>query len=331
MDFTGRDFLQILDFSSDELRYMLEVAKIFKDYKKTGQSHKYFPDKNIVLLFEKTSTRTRCSFEVAGHDLGIGVTYLDPTGSQMGHKESIADTAQVLAKLYDGIEYRGFAQKTVNDLAKYSSVPVWNGLTDYCHPTQALADFMTIEEYFGSLSGLTVAYLGDTRNNVANSLMAMSAKMGVNYIACGPTVLKPDSELLKKCQAVATENGSTITITSDLRVLSDTADVVYTDVWLSMGEDKSKWSERIKQLKPYQVTMEVMNLAKPTTIFMHPLPSFHDLETAVGRDVYEEYGLNELEVTNEVFTSERSLVFEEAENRMHTIKAIIYLTLKDKE
>ena len=331
MDFTGRDFLQILDFSSDELRYMLEVAKIFKNYKKTGQSHKYFPDKNIVLLFEKTSTRTRCSFEVAGHDLGLGVTYLDPTGSQMGHKESIADTAQVLAKLYDGIEYRGFAQKTVNDLAKYSSVPVWNGLTDYCHPTQALADFMTIEEYFGSLSGLTVAYLGDTRNNVANSLMAMSAKMGVNYIACGPTALKPDSGLLKKCQAVAAENGSTITITSDLQALSDTADVVYTDVWLSMGEDKSKWGERIKQLKPYQVTMKVMDLAKPTTIFMHPLPSFHDLETAVGRDVYEEYGLNELEVTNEVFTSERSLVFEEAENRMHTIKAIIYLTLKDKE
>lgn len=331
MDFTGRDFLQILDFSPDELRYMLEVAKIFKKYKKTGQSHKYFPDKNIVLLFEKTSTRTRCSFEVAGHDLGMGVTYLDPTGSQMGHKESIADTAQVLARLYDGIEYRGFAQKTVDDLAKYSSVPVWNGLTDYCHPTQALADFLTIEEHFGSLAGLTVAYLGDTRNNVANSLMAMSAKMGVNYIACGPEALKPDPKLLEKCQTVAAETSSNITVTSDLQTLASTADVIYTDVWLSMGEDKSKWGERIEQLKPYQVTMKVMDLAKPTTVFMHPLPSFHDLETSVGRDVHEQYGLSELEVTNEVFSSSRSLVFDEAENRMHTIKAIMYLTLKDKE
>ncbi len=331
MDFTGRDFLQILDFTPDELRYMLEVAKIFKNYKKTGQSHKYFPDKNIVLLFEKTSTRTRCSFEVAGHDLGMGVTYLDPTGSQMGHKESIADTAQVLAKLYDGIEYRGFAQKTVDDLAKYADVPVWNGLTDYCHPTQALADFLTIEEHFNGLDGLTVAYLGDTRNNVANSLMAMSAKMGVNYIGCGPEALKPDPETLKKCQAVAKETGSTITITSDLQSLKDAADVVYTDVWLSMGEDKNKWGERIEQLEPYQVTMQVMDLAKPTSVFMHPLPSFHDLETSVGREVHEQFGLSELEVTNEVFTSERSLVFEEAENRMHTIKTVIYLTLKDKE
>lgn len=331
MDFTGRDFLQILDFSSDELRYMLEVAKIFKNYKQTGQSHKYFPDKNIVLLFEKTSTRTRCSFEVAGHDLGMGVTYLDPTGSQMGHKESIADTAQVLAKLYDGIEYRGFAQKTVDDLAKYANVPVWNGLTDYCHPTQALADFLTIEEHFGSLNGLTVAYLGDTRNNVANSLMAMSAKMGVNYIACGPDALKPDPKLLQKCEKVAAENGSTITVTPNLDALAGTADVIYTDVWLSMGEDKSKWGERIKQLQPYQVTMKVMDLAKPTAIFMHPLPSFHDLETSVGREVHEQYGLSELEVTNEVFTSDRSLVFEEAENRMHTIKTVMYLTLKDKE
>lgn len=331
MDFTGRDFLQILDFTPDELRYMLEVAKIFKNYKKTGQSHKYFPDKNIVLLFEKTSTRTRCSFEVAGHDLGMGVTYLDPTGSQMSHKESIADTAQVLAKLYDGIEYRGFAQKTVDDLAKYADVPVWNGLTDYCHPTQALADFLTIKEHFNGLDGLTVAYLGDTRNNVANSLMAMSAKMGVNYIGCGPGALKPDPETLKKCQAVAKETGSTITITSDLQSLKDAADVVYTDVWLSMGEDKNKWGERIEQLKPYQVTMQVMDLAKPTSVFMHPLPSFHDLETSVGREVHEQFGLSELEVTNEVFTSERSLVFEEAENRMHTIKTVIYLTLKDKE
>lgn len=331
MEFAERDFLQILDFSSDELRYMLEVAKTFKNYKKTGQSHKYFPDKNIVLLFEKTSTRTRCSFEVAGHDLGMGVTYLDPAASQMGHKESIADTAKVLAKLYDGIEYRGFAQKTVDDLAKYANVPVWNGLTDYCHPTQALADFLTIEEHFGNLAGLTVAYLGDTRNNVANSLMAMSAKMGVNYIACGPDSLRPDPKLLEKCQTVATENGSTITVTPDLDALASTADIIYTDVWLSMGEDKSKWAERIEQLRPYQVSTAIMSLTKPTTIFMHPLPSFHDLETSVSRDVHEKFGLSELEVTNEVFTSDRSLVFEEAENRMHTIKAVMYLTLKDKE
>ncbi len=331
MDFTGRDFLQILDFSPDELRYMLDVAKVFKNYKKTGQSHKYFPDKNAVLIFEKTSTRTRCSFEVACHDLGIGTTYLDPSGSQMGHKESIADTAQVLAKLYDGIEYRGFAQKTVDDLAKYADVPVWNGLTDYCHPTQALADFLTIEEHFGSLDELTVAYLGDTRNNVANSLMAMSAKMGVNYIGCGPEVLKPDTKLLKQCQEVAAQTGAQITITSDLQTLANTADVIYTDVWLSMGEDKAKWQERIDQLKPYQVTMDVMNLAGPDAIFMHPLPSFHDLETSVGRDVHDKFGLSELEVTNEVFNSKRSLVFEEAENRMHTIKTVIYLTLKGRE
>lgn len=331
MELSGRDFLQILDFSSDELRYMLDVAKIFKNYKQTGQGHKYFPDKNIVLLFEKTSTRTRCSFEVAGHDLGMGVTYLDPAASQMGHKESIADTAQVLAKLYDGIEYRGFAQKTVNDLAKYADVPVWNGLTDYSHPTQALADFLTIEEHFGSLNSLTVAYLGDTRNNVSNSLMAMSAKMGVNYIGCGPAELKPDAKLLEKCQAVAAERGSTIAITPDIQALAGTADVIYTDVWLSMGEDKAKWGERIKQLQPYQVTTKIMDLAKPTTIFMHPLPSFHDLETSVGRDINEQFGLKEMEVTNEVFTSNRSLVFEEAENRMHTIKAVMYLTLKAKE
>lgn len=330
MEFAGRDFLQILDFSSEELRYMLDVAKNFKQYKQTGQNHKYFPDKNIVLLFEKTSTRTRCSFEVASHDLGMGVTYLDPAASQMGHKESIADTAKVLAKLYDGIEYRGFAQKTVDDLAKYANVPVWNGLTDYSHPTQALADFLTIEEHFGSLDGLTVAYLGDTRNNVANSLMAMSAKMGVNYIGCGPTELQPDDKLLEKCQAVATAQGSSITITPDINSLAGTADVIYTDVWLSMGEDKAKWGERIKQLQPYQVTMQVMDLAKPTAVFMHPLPSFHDLETSVGRDIHDQYGLSEMEVTDEVFNSDRSLVFEEAENRMHTIKAVLYLTLKPK-
>lgn len=331
MNFYGRDFLRILDFSEDELRYMLNVAKTFKKYKKEGKSHKIFPENNIAILFEKTSTRTRCSFEVAAYDLGMGVTYLDPTGSQMGHKESIADTARVLSRLYQGIEYRGFGQKIVDELAENSSVPVWNGLTDECHPTQALADFMTIEEHFGSLEELTVAYVGDARNNVANSLMAMSAKMGVNFIACGPEALKPGDELTRECMAIAEKNGSTITITSDLNELSGKADVIYTDIWLSMGEDKEKWGERIEQLKPYQVTMELMNLAKPNSVFLHCLPSFHNLETTVGKDVYEKFGVSEMEVTDEVFESERSLVFDEAENRMHTIKAVMFLTLYKKE
>lgn len=332
MNFTGRDFLRIQDFSEEELRYMLDISKKFKEMKHAGQSHRYFPNKNIAILFEKTSTRTRCSFEVAAYDLGMGVTYLDPTGSQMGHKESIADTARVLARIYDGIEYRGFGQEIVNDLAKYSDKPVWNGLTNECHPTQALADFMTMEERLGSLKGKTLAFVGDTHNNVSNSLMAMSAKMGVNYIACGPAELKPSDEIVAACQPVAEKNGCTITITSDVNALNGVADAIYTDVWLSMGEDKEKWGERIEQLKPYQVTMDMMNRAKPTTIFLHCLPSFHDLNTAVARDVHEKFGLTEMEVTNEVFESERSAVFDEAENRMHTIKAVMYLTLQnDKE
>ena len=331
MDFYGRDFLRILDFSEDELRYMLDAAKIFKTYKKEKRNHKVFPNNNIAILFEKTSTRTRCSFEVAAYDLGMGVTYLDPTGSQMGHKESIADTARVLSRYYDGIEFRGFKQETVEELAKYSSVPVWNGLTDECHPTQVLADFMTIEEHFGKLKGLTLAFVGDARNNVANSLMAMSAKMGVNFIACGPEELKPADELVEKCREIAEKNGSTITVTSELSELEGKADAIYADVWLSMGEDKEKWGERIEQLKGYQVTMDLMNRAKPETIFLHALPSFHDLNTTVGREINEQFGLPEMEVTNEVFESERSLVFDEAENRMHTIKAVMYLTLKKKE
>ena len=330
MDLYGRDFLRILDFSEEELHYMLRVAKLFKNLKHTGQTHKYFPNKNIAILFEKTSTRTRCSFEVAGYDLGMNVTYLDPSGSQMGHKESIADTARVLSRMYDGIEYRGFDQSIVDTLAEYSDVPIWNGLTDQCHPTQALADFMTIEEHFGKLKGLTLAFVGDTRNNVANSLMAMSAKMGVNFIACGPDSLKPTAEIIADCQKVADKNGSTITITSDLSALEGKADAIYTDIWLSMGEDKEKWGERIDLLKPYQVTMDLMNRAKPTSIFLHCLPSFHDLNTSVARDVNEKFGIAEMEVTNEVFESDRSLVFEEAENRMHTIKAVIFLTLYKK-
>lgn len=330
MNLKGRDFLRILDFSEAELRYMLDVAKKFKEMKHNHQNHKYFPNKNIAILFEKTSTRTRCSFEVAGYDLGMGVTYLDPTGSQMGHKESIADTARVLARIYDGIEYRGFGQEIVNDLAKYADVPVWNGLTNECHPTQALADFMTIEERLGELKGKTLAFVGDTHNNVSNSLMAMSAKMGVNYIACGPAALRPNEEIVNECRPVADKNGSTIMITDNVNALNGVADAIYADVWLSMGEDKEKWGERIEQLKPYQVTMEMMNKAKPHTIFLHCLPSFHDLNTSVARDVHEKFGISEMEVTNEVFESERSAVFDEAENRMHTIKAVMYLTLLDK-
>ena len=331
MDFYGRDFLRILDFSEDELHYMLGIAKKFKVMKREGRGHKYFPNKNIAILFEKTSTRTRCSFEVAGYDLGMGVSYLDPTGSQMGHKESIADTAKVLARIYDGIEYRGFGQEIVNALAQYADVPVWNGLTNECHPTQALADFMTIEEHFGRMKGLTVAFVGDTRNNVANSLMAMSAKMGANFIACGPESLSPSSEMIKACRSIAEKNGATITVTSDIGVLNGRADVIYTDVWLSMGEDKEKWGERIALLKPYQVNMEMMKRAKSDTIFLHCLPSFHDLNTSVARDVNEKFGIAEMEVTHEVFESEQSLVFEQAENRMHTIKAIMFLTLYKKE
>ena len=330
MDFYGKDFLRILDFSEDELKYMLATAREFKKMKRAGKPHKVFPNKNIAILFEKTSTRTRCSFEVAGYDLGMGVTFLDPSGSQMGHKESIADTARVLARLYDGIEYRGFDQKIVDDLAKYANVPVWNGLTDECHPTQALGDFMTIEEHFGKLKGLTLAFVGDTRNNVANSLMAMSAKMGVNFIACGPGELRPADEIVAKCKPIAEKNGSTITITSDIAELYNKADILYTDVWLSLGEPQEKWGERIELLKQYQVNSEMMNRTKDTTIFLHCLPSFHDLNTSIAQDVNKVFGIKEMEVTNEVFESDKSLVFEQAENRMHTIKAVMFLTLYER-
>ncbi|MBO7131909.1 ornithine carbamoyltransferase [Candidatus Saccharibacteria bacterium] len=338
MNFYGRDFLRILDFSEEELRYMLETAKTLKRFKHKKKNHKIFPNNNIAIIFEKTSTRTRCSFEVAAYDLGMGVTYLDPTGSQMGHKESIADTARVLSRFYDGIEFRGFKQETVNTLAEYADVPVWNGLTDECHPTQVLADFMTIEEHFGHLKGLTLAFVGDSRNNVANSLMAMSAKMGVNFISCGPRALRPADDLVEECRAIARKNGSTIVVTDDLRDLEGKVDAVYADVWLSMGEDKEKWGERIQQLKPYQVTMQLMDRLKPNAvflksepIFLHALPSFHNLETSIAQEVYEKYGVKEMEVTDEVFESDRSLVFEEAENRMHTIKAVMFLTLYKKE
>ena len=331
MNFKGRDFLKILDYTEAELRYMLDTAKQFKQLKHSGKPHNVLMGKNIALLFEKTSTRTRCAFEVAAYDLGMHVTYLDPSGSQMGHKESIADTARVLDRFYDGIEYRGFSQETVEDLAKYAECPVWNGLTDYCHPTQVLADFMTIEEHFGKLKGLTLAYIGDSRNNIANSLMAMSAKMGVNMIVCGPDSLQPSAELVTECRAIAEKNGATLTVTNDINSISGKADVIYTDVWVSMGEPKEKWAERIDLLKSYQVTMNVMNSAKPTTVFMHALPSFHDQNTSIARDINAEFGVPEMEVTNEVFESDRSIVFDEAENRMHTIKAVMFLTLYKKE
>ncbi|MBQ2659939.1 ornithine carbamoyltransferase [Candidatus Saccharibacteria bacterium] len=331
MDLYGHDLLRIMDFSEEELRRFLDVAKGFKKLKHEGKPHEYLRGKNIAILFEKTSTRTRCAFEVAAYDLGMRVTYLDPSGSQMGHKESIADTARVLDRFYDGIEYRGFDQSIVDELAKYSEAPVWNGLTDQCHPTQALADFMTLEEHFGHLKGLTLAFVGDTRNNVANSLMAMSAKMGVNFIACGPAGLKPSDEIISQCQPVAAKNGCTITVTENLSDLNGKVDAIYTDIWLSMGEDKEKWGERINLLQPYQVNMALMNRMKPTTVFLHCLPSFHDLNTKIAKDVNEKFGLTEMEVTNEVFESERSIVFDEAENRMHTIKAVMFSTLYKKE
>lgn len=331
MNLYGRDLLKIMDYSEAELRFLLDTAKEFKKLKKAGKRHDYLCGKNIALIFEKTSTRTRCAFEVAAYDLGMHVTYLDPTGSQMGHKESIADTSRVLDRFYDGIEFRGFAQETVEELAKYAVCPVWNGLTDYCHPTQVLADFMTIEEHFGSLEGLTLAYIGDSRNNISNSLMVMSAKMGVNVIICGPESLLPNPDLVEESKAIAAKNNCTVTVTSNIGDIANKADIIYADVWLSMGEAKEKWGERIDLLEPYQVTMDVMNLAKPTSVFMHALPSFHDQNTSVARDIFEQYGISEMEVTNEVFESERSIVFDEAENRMHTIKAVMFATLNNEE
>ena len=329
MNLKGRSFLTLLDFNKEEIRYMLDLAHELKAKKKRGELGEELKGKNIVLIFDKSSTRTRCSFEVGAVDEGAHVTYL--SNSHMNKKESLEDSAKVFGRMYDAIEYRGFGQDIVEDLARYSGVPVWNGLTDVDHPTQVLADFMTIEEKLGGFSGKTLAFVGDTRNNVANSLMAMSAKMGVNFIACGPESLKPSDEVIAECTPVAEKNGCTITVTSDLTALEGKADAIYTDIWLSMGEDKEKWGERISLLKPYQVTMELMNRAKPTTVFLHCLPSFHDLNTKVALDVNEKFGLTEMEVTDEVFNSERSIVFDEAENRMHTIKTVMFLTLYKKE
>ena len=325
---SGRSFLKLLDFTPEEIRYLLDLAKDFKRLKQTNTPHKYLTGKNIVLLFEKTSTRTRCSFEVAGNDLGMGVTYLDPGSSQMGKKESLEDTARVLGRMFDGIEYRGFAQQKVEDLAKFSGVPVWNGLTTEFHPTQMLADVMTIEENFGYSKGLKMVFMGDARNNVANSLMVVSAKLGINFVACGPKENMPGAKLVKTCREIAKENDCTITLTEDVKKATKDADVIYTDIWLSMGEDASLWEKRIKALKPYQVNAQVMANAHENAIFLHCLPSFHDLDTTIGMEVYEKYGLKEMEVTDEVFRSKQSKVFDEAENRMHTIKAVMFATLK---
>lgn len=323
----GKNFLSLLNFTPEEIRYLLDLSKDFKSLKRSGTPHRYLDGKNIVLLFEKSSTRTRCSFEVAGMDLGMGVTYLDPGSSQMGKKESIADTARVLGRLYDGIEYRGFSQDLVTELADYAGVPVWNGLTDQFHPTQMLADLLTIEEKFGTLKGLNFTYAGDARNNLGNSLMVACAKMGLNFTACSPKELFPAHDLIAKAKAIAEESGCTITLTENIKEGTSGADIIYTDIWVSMGEPDQVWETRIKLLKPYQVNKEMMANAKDTAIFMHCLPSFHDTKTTIGADIAEKFGIMEMEVTNEVFESKQSMVFDEAENRMHTIKAVIYATL----
>lgn len=326
MNLKGRDFLTLLDYTPEEIAYLVDLAAELKAKKKAGVLHDVLRGKNVALIFEKTSTRTRCSFEVAAHDLGMGSTYLDPTGSQIGKKESIADTAQVLCGMFDGIEYRGYGQEIVNELAKYSTVPVWNGLTNEFHPTQILADFLTIKEHFGKLAGLKFAYMGDARYNMGNSLMIGCAKMGLHFVACAPKAYWPAPELVEKCKAIAAETGATITLSDDTDAVKD-ADVVYTDVWVSMGEPVEVWAERIEALAPYQVNTELMAKAKPTAVFMHCLPAYHDHKTAVGKEMGEKFGRDAMEVTDEVFIGPQSIVFQEAENRMHTIKAVMAATL----
>ena len=324
----GRDFLKLLDFEPEEIEYLLDLAAELKDKKKKGILHDEFRGKNVALIFEKTSTRTRCAFEVAAHDMGMGTTYLDPTGSQIGKKESIADTARVLASMYDGIEYRGFGQDIVDDLAKYSKVPVWNGLTNEFHPTQMLADLLTIREHFGKLKGIHLVYLGDARYNTGNSLMVACAKMGMHFTTCAPRKYWQNEELIKTCKEIAEKTGAVIDHTEDVMAGTKGADVISTDVWVSMGEPDEIWEERINDLKPYAVTKAVMDNAGSQAVFMHCLPAFHDQGTGIGRDIKEKFGLSEMEVTDEVFESAQSIVFEEAENRMHTIKAVMYATIQ---
>ena len=323
----GRNFLKLLDFTPAEIRYLIDLSKDLKALKRAGIPHDRLKGKNIVLLFEKTSTRTRCSFEVAGHDLGMGVTFLNADSSQVGKKESIKDTARVLGRMFDGIEYRGFEQSIVEELATYAGVPVWNGLTDEFHPTQMIADLLTIEEKFGKLKGINFTYMGDARNNLGNSLMVACAKMGMNFTACAAKEVFPSEELVKTCKEIAQETGGSITLTEAVKEGTKNADVIYTDIWVSMGEPEEIWESRLNLLKPYQVNKAVMENAAPNAVFMHCLPSYHDLNTDVGRKVCEKFGMKELEVTDEVFEGKQSIVFDQAENRMHSIKAIILATI----
>ena len=324
----NKDYLKLLDFTPEEIAYLLELAAELKAKKKAGIPHALCQGKNIALIFEKTSTRTRCAFEVAGHDLGMGVTYLDPSGSQIGKKESIADTARVLSRMFDGIEYRGFGQSIVEELARYADVPVWNGLTNEFHPTQILADFLTIQEHFGKLKGVKLVYLGDARFNMGNSLMVGCAKMGMHFVACAPKAYMPAQELVDQCQAIAAETGAVLEFIEDPMAATKNADVLYTDVWVSMGEPVEVWAERIELLGPYQVTRALMDNAGPQCRFMHCLPAYHDHKTKVGKEMGEKFGREAMEVTDEVFESEQSIVFDEAENRMHTIKAVMYELMK---
>ncbi len=329
MNLKGKSFLKLLDFSSEEIEYLIDLAAELKAKKKAGIPHKECEGKNIALIFEKTSTRTRCAFEVAGADLGMHPVYLDPSGSQIGKKESIADTARVLGRMFDGIEYRGYGQEIVEELSEYAGVPVWNGLTNEFHPTQILADFLTIKEYFGKLKGIKLVYMGDARYNMGNSLMVGCAKMGMHFVACAPKEYFPDKKLIDECMLVAKETGAVLEFIEDPMTATKNADVIYTDVWVSMGEPADVWAERIEKLSPYQVNKAVMENAGENCKFMHCLPAFHDLKTTVGKDIYDKFGLTCMEVTDEVFESQQSIVFDEAENRMHTIKAVMLATMKD--
>ncbi len=326
-EFKNRSFLKLLDFTPAEIDKLLTLSAELKSKKKAGIPHRLCEGKSIALVFEKTSTRTRCAFEVAAADLGMHPVYLDPKGSQIGKKESIADTARVLGRMFDGIEYRGFGQEIVEDLAKYAGVPVWNGLTNEFHPTQILADFLTIQEHCGELKGKKLVYMGDARYNMGNSLMVGCAKMGMHFVACAPEKYFPDSELINTCQEIASETGATLEFITDPKTAVIGADVIYTDVWVSMGEPDEVWKERIEELTPYRVTMDLMNTAGDKCVFMHCLPAFHDLNTTTGKEIYDKFGIDCMEVTNEVFESNRSIVFDEAENRMHTIKAVMAATL----
>ena len=323
----GKSFLKLLDFSTEEIEYLIDYSAKLKQMKKQGVKHRFFEGKNIALLFEKNSTRTRCSFEVAAYDLGINVTFLDPSCSQMGKKESIADTARVLGRIYDGIEYRGFGQEIVELLAEKSGVPVWNGLTNEFHPTQILADMLTIKEHFGSLKGRKLVFMGDAGYNMGNSMMVGCAKLGMHYVACSPDGYFPNNELIEKCKEIAKETGAILEFINDPITATKNADVIYTDVWVSMGEDEWVWDRRIRELKPYQVTADIMKNAGENCVFMHCLPSFHDVNTEIGKTMYNKYGITAMEVTDEVFESKQSIVFDQAENRMHTIKAVIASTL----